>query len=194
MTTILLAAGLSSRMGKNKLLLEYNGKTIIENTLMSVLPLSDKVIVVTGFEKERMEEALRPYPVTFVYNDKFLNGQKESTLCGLREVDNDDFAILPGDLPLLSSANVESLFSALESSLIVRPLYKNIPGHPVCYKKENREKLLAFPGSMKDYLKNIGFKTISSEIGTIYDTDNPLRYEALLLCNSNLSILDGYID
>jgi len=33
MTTILLAAGLSTRMGKNKLLLEYNGKTIIENTI-----------------------------------------------------------------------------------------------------------------------------------------------------------------
>ena len=58
MTTILLAAGLSTRMGKNKLLLEYNGKTIIENTLVSVLSLSDKVIVVTGFEKERIEEVL----------------------------------------------------------------------------------------------------------------------------------------
>ena len=67
------------------------------------LYLKPATIVVIGFEKERIEEVLKPYPVTIVYNEKFLNGQKESTLCGLREVDNDDFAILPGDLPLLSS-------------------------------------------------------------------------------------------
>ena len=68
MTTIVLAAGLSSRMGQNKLLLPFKGSTILETTLKAIMPYSDRIIVITGHDKEKIEKLLRPYPIMFVYN------------------------------------------------------------------------------------------------------------------------------
>ncbi len=194
MTTILLAAGLSTRMGRNKLLLPFYDKTIIESTLLSVLPLSERVIVVTGNEREKIEELLSSYNVTFVFNEEYEKGQRGSTLKGLSAVDNDDFAVLPGDLPLLHGDDISLLFSALSTSSIVRPVYKDIPGHPVCYRRENLEKLLSFPGTMKEYLKKEGCTRIPSSIGTVFDADTPSRYEKLLVFNGDLSVLESDID
>ncbi len=194
MTTILLAAGLSSRMGRNKLLLPFRGRTVIEKTLSSVLEVSEKVIVVTGFERERIESLLSSYGVDFVYNPDYESGQRGSSMRGIEGVRDDDFAILPGDLPLLERSDITPLFSALESHSIVRPSYNSIPGHPVCYRKENREKLLSFEGTMKEYLKKEGIFNIPSSINTVYDTDTPEKYSALLIYNGNLSVLENNID
>ncbi len=194
MTTILLAAGLSSRMGRNKLLLPFNGRTIIENTLSTVLEVSDTVIVVTGFERKKIEDKLKEYDVEFVYNPEYGKGQRESTIKGIEAVQDDDFSILPGDLPLLAPSDIAPLFKALDKSSIVRPTYNSIPGHPVCYRKENKEKLLSFKGTMKEYLKKEGVLNIPSSINTVFDTDTPECYSELLVHNGNLSVFDDNID
>lgn len=194
MTTILLAAGLSSRMGRNKLLLPYNNKTIIESTLSALYGVSERIIVVTGYEREKVEDALKDYDVTFVFNRDYEKGQRGSTLKGLGEVDDDDFAILPSDLPLLKEDEIRVLFSSLSSSSIVRPVYKSIPGHPVCYRRENLKKLLSFPGTMKEYLKEEGFRAVPSPLSTVYDIDSPEKYTSLLIFNGDLSILERHID
>lgn len=194
MTTILLAAGLSSRMGRNKLLLPYNGKSVIEETLNAVLAASGRIIVVTGHEKERIEEKLCHYPVDFVHNSDYMKGQRSSTMRGIEAVEDDDFAILPADLPLLSEESVRMLYASLETSSIVRPVHASVPGHPVCYRKENREKLLHHTGTMKEYLKKEGVTEIPSPIGCVYDVDTPSRYDALLVSNGDLSVLERYID
>lgn len=193
MTTILLAAGLSTRMGRNKLLLPFKGKTIIENTLSSLIPFSDRIIVVTGFEKERIEKILKGYNCFFIYNKEYEKGQRGSSICGVREVKDDDFLIVPADLPLLSSVDIDKAIRELKNSKIVRLSHSGIPGHPVFYKKENQRNLLSFSGSMKDYLFAVGFKEIESSIGSVFDTDTKEKYEALLTCNTDLSILENYI-
>ena len=58
MTVIIPAAGLSERMGENKLLLPLDGKPLIHSTINAVLSYTDDVIVVIGHERERMEERL----------------------------------------------------------------------------------------------------------------------------------------
>ena len=194
MTTIILAAGLSSRMGRNKLLLPFSGMTIIEKTLYAVLPYSDRVIVVTGHEREKIENILGLYNVDFVYNPGFEGGQRGSTLIGIENVKDDDFSVLPSDLPLLEKSAVATLYSSLEQSSIVRPVYNGIPGHPVCYRKENREKLLHHTGTMKEYLKREGFLALPSPIGCVYDVDTPVRYSALSVFDGDPSILESYID
>lgn len=194
MTGIILAAGLSSRMGRNKLLLSFRDKTIIENTLAPVLEVAERVIVVTGFERERIEEKLENYDVEFVYNPDYEKGQKGSSLRGVEAVGDDDFLILPGDLPLIERGDIIPLLEALSAHSIVRPAFRTVPGHPVCYRKEHRTKLLSFEGSMKEYLIKEGFITIPSSINTVYDTDTRERYSDLLIYNGNLSILENNID
>lgn len=194
MTTILLAAGLSSRMGRNKLLLPYNGSTIIENTLSSVLEVSERVIVVTGFEREKIEDKLKKYRVEFVYNPDYEKGQRGSSIAGIKAIRDDDYAILPGDLPLLRADDIVPLIKALEEHSISRPVFHSIPGHPVCYRKENRDKLLSFEGTMKEYLKKEGIFNIPSSINTVYDTDTPEKYSSLLIYNGNPSVLENNIN
>ena len=194
MTTIVLAAGLSERMGRNKLLLPYKGEAIIVKTVRNALSFSDKVIVVTGNERERVEESLSSFPITFVYNENYIMGQRTSTIEGIKCVENDDFSILPGDLPLLGKEDALNLFEHLGNKGIARCAFKNTPGHPVAYKKEHREKLLAYPGTMKEYLRENGFMMVPSSLGSIYDIDTSDKYEALLESNGDLSILEGCSD
>ena len=190
MTTIVLAAGLSERMGKNKLLLPFRGEAIIAITVKNALSFSDRVIVVVGNEQERIRKALLGANVDFVFNKNYKEGQRTSALEGVKAVEDDDFSILPGDLPLLKKEDAINLFSKLNENSIVRCSFRNIPGHPVAYKKENRERLLAYPGSMKDYLKEMGFLSLPSSLGSIFDIDTPEKYQALLESDGNLSILE----
>lgn len=191
MTTIVLAAGLSERMGQNKLLLPFKNEAIINHTVRKALSFSHRVIVVVGNERDKIEESLSIFPVDFVFNSEYRKGQRTSVLAGVKAVVNDDFAVLPGDLPLLGEEDAAEAVNALNKSSIVRCSFKNIPGHPVVYRKENRERLLTYPGSMKEYLKETGFISLSSSLGVIYDIDTPPKYQALLESNGDLSILES---
>ena len=103
MTTILLLAGLSTRMGRNKLLLPYKGKALFEHPLAIAARHSDNVVCVLGYEKEKVKRILSSYDVTMKYNPDFEKGQRSSTMAGLEGI-CDDVAILPGDLPLLTGS------------------------------------------------------------------------------------------
>ena len=190
MTTIVLAAGLSSRMGQNKLLLPFKGSTILETTLKAIMPYSDRIIVITGHDKEKIEKLLRPYPIMFVYNRCYKDGQRSSSLLGVENVSDDDFMIIPGDLPYIKSSDIEGVQNMLSKSSISRAMHNEEPGHPVAYRKENREKLLAFPGTMKEYLEASGYAKFVASIGSILDVDTPSRYESLISSNNNPIILE----
>ena len=189
MTIIVLGAGLSRRMGENKLLLPYNGRTIIKSVITTALSFSDDVMVVLGYEKERMEEALSGLDVRKVYCPDYIEGQKTSTLCGIEQIRNDDFAIVPGDLPLLSYDDYAGTYEMLSDHSIARAVCSGIPGHPVMFRKEHREKLLGFSGSLKEYLAMYDIGRYNGSIGTVLDADTPQRYKAIVSGNRDLSVL-----
>ncbi len=179
MTVILLAAGLSRRMGENKLLLPFRGKTILSCSIENALGYSGSVIVVTGYEREKTEAIAREYPVRIIYAERYAEGQMQSSLKGI-EAAPADFAIVPGDLPLLSPDDYKETEELLQSYTIARPLYEGTPGHPVMYRKIHREKLLSFGGTMKEYLQLFDVGYSKGSIGTIADTDTPSDYATLL--------------
>lgn len=180
MTTILLAAGLSERMGRNKLLLPFRGKTIIESTLETVLSISDETIVITGHDRDALLPILRQYNVQIIHNIDYQKGQKGSSLLGVENVSNDDFAILPADLPLLEKSDIEGVYSLLDKYKTARAVYENIPGHPVAYRKNLREELLRFDGTMKEFVHKKTNGHYQASIGCVFDIDTPDRYESLL--------------
>ena len=54
---VILAAGFSSRMKRNKLLLPFKGRTVIENTVESFMNSEvDKIVIVLGNEKKEVRE------------------------------------------------------------------------------------------------------------------------------------------
>lgn len=179
MTTILLLAGMSARMGKNKLLLPYGNKTVLEYPLKIALRHSNEVICVTGFERERVEKVLSAYDVKIRYNPNFIDGQRGSTLLGLQDV-HDDAAILFGDLPLITSDDFEKGCRLVKEFPYCRPIYNGTPGHPVFIAKEKINGLVSDTRPFKEFLKDAGCRFYPGSLGTVFDVDTPERYELLI--------------
>ena len=186
MTTILLLAGLSRRMGRNKLLLPYKGRKLFEHTLEAAMKGSDRVICVTGNDRDKVEEILSDYDVEVRFNPDYENGQRGSTLAGLEGVD-DDVAILAGDYPLLTPEDIRAGFNMLKEHPSARPMYGDEPGHPVFLRSEMLKGLREDPRPFKVHLRELGIYRYQSSSACITDIDTPELYQALL--DDKLTIL-----
>ncbi len=180
MTVIVLAAGLSSRMGCSKLLLPYRGNPLIACTIGNILPYTDRIIAVTGHDADAVSEAIRGLHVRTVYAGNYMKGQKYSLLSGVEAAGDDDFAVLPGDLPLIGADDFAGTERALEGHEAARAMHSGIPGHPVMFRSRCRDGLLRFPGTMMEYMRTLDVGFHSGSIGCIYDIDTPERYRDLL--------------
>ena len=135
---IVLAAGRSSRMGPhNKLLETIDGKTIVARVVGAAISSgSDPVIVVTGFEADRIEAALRGLSVTFAHNAQFAKGMSSSIKAGLKAIpkDCDGALILLGDMPEVEASDIEALIAAFAGrEAICVPVRDGRQGNPVLW-------------------------------------------------------------
>lgn len=152
----ILAAGMSSRMGRNKLLLLYKEHTLIEEVLSQLLKSDlDEVIVVTGFEKERIEELIknkRKDEIKIVYNENFRLGRSESIKCAVRNISDRTDAILfmVGDKPTVRAELINRAIAEFKKKS-PEILYAKTPtgrGHPIIFSKKLFEELLKLSGDM----------------------------------------------
>lgn len=136
-TGVLLAGGYSSRAKTNKLLLEVNNKPLILNTINSIKPFVDRVLVVTGFYNDELYPLLNDVDV--VYNKDFHLGMFSSVLCGVKHCKG-DVLILPGDMTGITKETFESLLSS--NGEIRIPTYNGKTGHPLFLSHSMCELLL----------------------------------------------------
>lgn len=148
---IILAAGLSSRLGRNKLLLPMGSKPIVvwtvENALASPL---DEVIAVTGYQRESVEAALLHLPVRTVYNPHYAQGQSTSLKTGVRAASpwTECFVFFLGDQPLIGSEVVTALLERFRrnGAPLVVPVFAGKRGNPVLVSAKLRGELLSLTG------------------------------------------------
>ncbi len=143
---IVLAAGESKRMKTQKLLLPFNGKTMIETVIENISgSLVNKIIVVLGSDHEEILKALSHLPVKSCYNENYKQGMLSSVKCGVRALPEDYEAVLifPGDQPLIPSKVVNLIIEAYRRSDkgILIPTYKNKRGHPILIERKYRNKI-----------------------------------------------------
>jgi molybdenum cofactor cytidylyltransferase len=112
---IVLAAGLSTRMGQNKLLAPVGGKPLIRRTVEAVSASHvDPVIVVTGHQAGEIEQALANLRVRFVPNAHYAEGLSASLRAGLQAVPEsaDAALVLLGDMPEVKSGLLDRMLAA----------------------------------------------------------------------------------
>ncbi|MBZ9760790.1 molybdopterin-binding/glycosyltransferase family 2 protein [Mesorhizobium sp. CA8] len=135
---VLLAAGRSSRMGgPNKLLALFDGEPLVRRTASRALgSKAAATIVVTGHQRERVRSALSGLGVTVADNPDFAAGLASSLKAGIAKVAPDAAGalIVLGDMPGVSSRDLDSLIDAFRSSggrSVVRASHQGKRGNPV---------------------------------------------------------------
>jgi molybdenum cofactor cytidylyltransferase len=135
-TAIVLAAGMSSRLGRPKQLLDLGGKPLLQHALDTAegAPV-EEVIVVLGHRSEAIAAALRLGDRTRVaVNPNYGAGQSSSLHTGLRGADprSNAAVVLLGDQPLVRVDAVAAVVAAYRSGAgpVVQAGYGGRPGHP----------------------------------------------------------------
>ncbi len=133
---VVLAAGLSRRMGTPKMLLPW-GKTTVIGRVVAVLEQAglSEMIVVTGGARLQVEQALQGIRARKVFNPRFAESEMiESLQVGLAAVSSQAGAALVvlGDQPQIESEVVEAVLKLYfrEQPELVVPSYARRRGHP----------------------------------------------------------------
>lgn len=109
---IVLAAGRSTRMGRNKLLIEAGGERLVRRAVRAALEGGlEPVLVVLGHEAPLVAAALDGLPVTAVHAPRHALGLDASLDAGVGAVPADAAAavVLLGDMPLVTGEMVRAL-------------------------------------------------------------------------------------
>jgi molybdenum cofactor cytidylyltransferase len=144
---IVPAAGRSSRMGTQKLLLEFAGTTVIGHIVDQLLASRiDSINVVVGHQADRIADELTGRDVSIVANPNPREGMLSSVRCGLEALGPDCNAVLValGDQPTISATLVDRMIQALAigGKGIVVPVHDCRRGHPLLFRASYRDEIL----------------------------------------------------
>lgn len=188
---IVLAAGLSSRLGRYKLTLDIQGKTVIERCIEPMYDICSSIIVVGGHKYDLLCHILKRYrKVKLVFNENYTEGMFSSVKKGILQVQQDKFILTPGDYPIIKKETYLKLLS--DDNDIVVPVYKSIKGHPVLIKSRLIIKILSGEySSLREFINEKGFSTICTEDdGILLDIDTEENYKDLV---KRLSLANEHI-
>lgn len=143
---IILAAGESRRMGFPKMLLIFNGITMLENVIGNIKGSAiDHALVVLGAEKEALTELVSKTSVRYCINDNYKQGMLSSVKCGFRNLPSDFEAVLvfQGDQPFITPKVINRVIEGYRSSGkgIAIPVYKGRRGHPLLIDQKYRNEI-----------------------------------------------------
>jgi molybdenum cofactor cytidylyltransferase len=147
---VILAAGLSERMGKPKPLLKFKDKTFLEQIIF-VLKTSDvdAVTVVLGAQAETIEKSVDLSGTNVVINKDYKKGQLSSLIAAIKNTPEQTEAILLclADCPFITKDLVNSIivkFRQTDSPIIV-PVFNKERGHPTLFASSLFDQLLNAP-------------------------------------------------
>jgi len=182
---VVLAAGKSERMGRNKLLLKVRGKPLIE-LVLDALDTSkvDEIILVLGNKPWEIANAVRPQlnRIKLVVNESYEEGMTSSFKAGLKQIKHAEAAFLVlGDQLILEPKFLNVMIEAMQrpggKALIVSPIYKGKKGHPLLFSKNLFNEILNLKES--EVIRDVVHRhinqllTINQPKWTIMDIDTP---------------------
>ena len=139
---IVLAAGVGSRAGRNKLLVEdAEGKPLFLKAVEAAIKSkANPVFVVTGNQAAVMEEFLEDIDVNILYNPAYRSGVKTSLNLGLKSVPAfcDGVLILPADMPNIDAKFIDKLIAAFkkgQEKQLCMASWKGIKHNPIIWSK-----------------------------------------------------------
>jgi molybdenum cofactor cytidylyltransferase len=191
---IVLAAGLSSRMGAQKLLLPFGGKTVIGHIVDQLLASTiGNVHVVVGHQTSRISAELSGRAVSIVKNPNYRLGMLSSVRCGLKNLPEKCKAVMVvlGDQPSITAELIDQMlksFASIEKGILV-PLYKGKRGHPIIFSTQYRDEVMTgyanvgLRGLLQNHPDEV-FELKVSSASVLCDMDYPEDYHRELDSNN----------
>jgi len=187
---IVPSSGSSERMGRDKGLLEVEGRSFLQRTVAALAEGGcDPVLVVVADGEEALAaEAARVGAVVLLNPDPG-EGPITSLRIGLAALDGSvaGIAYLPVDHPMVRAETVGRLLDEARSSgaPLTVPIHQGKRGHPAIFAKQLFVELLdpALEGGARtvvhDHLADASLVEVDDE-GVVIDIDTPDAYEAVL--------------
>ena len=198
---VILAAGESSRMGRDKALLRWPpsgagsspGETFLSAAIRLFAPYVDVVLVVVGKNEQNLAPIVYANGASLIVNPDPDRGQFSSLKAGLQEVlsrGRDAAMITLVDRPPVRPETIQTLEAAFEQALhhrkwAVVPEYQGKHGHPVLAGREMMEAFLRAPDSSNarevEHANQavIDYLPVDDPLVTV-NVDTPEQYAALL--------------
>jgi len=184
---IVLAAGCSSRMGMQKLLLPFGQATVISHIVGQVTTsMVKKTYVVVGHQAQEVTRELAGSTALIINNKEYASGMLSSFRAGLRHISRQFSGILVvlGDQPTITSAIIDEMILASRATekKIVVPVYNGRRGHPIIISTEYRDAILSnyedvgLRGVLREHEDDV-FEVNVSNPAVCADMDYPADYQ-----------------
>lgn len=185
---VVLAAGLSRRMGRPKMALPWGNTTVIGRVVQVLAQVGvDEVVVVTGGAHEVVEAALADQPARVVFNPAYAEQEMAYSLkVGLETLPETVEAVLVvlGDQPQIQPEVVSGVidFFLQSKARLVAPSYQLRRGHPWLMARPVWSEILTLqpPHTLRDILNKLAGQILYYEVDTdsiLRDLDTPADYE-----------------
>jgi len=184
---IILAAGLSSRMGRFKPLLPLGDGTVLSACVGMFRGNGiEHIRVVTGSRAEAVAQAAGMLDAVAVYNPDCASGMYSSVCTGLKGLpaDVDRVFMLPVDIPLVRRETIGRLLAEFQGAKpdILYPRFRGERGHPPLISRSLLSDIFAHDGTggLRTVLEQheAGARDLDIvDSGTIHDLDYPEDYE-----------------
>ncbi len=184
---VIVAAGMSSRMGAFKPMLQI-GSISVAKRIVSTLQQAgaELVVVVTGNQADVLEKHLSRSGVVFIRNEDYASTQMfDSAKIGLDYIKDKCERILftPVDVPLFTARTVSELYNS-EADVVI-PVCGGDEGHPLLMRSSAVPVILSNDGGggLRGALNASGLQIEYIEVedeGVLYDMDTPSDYEELI--------------
>ncbi|MDQ1363540.1 MAG: molybdenum cofactor cytidylyltransferase [Pseudomonadota bacterium] len=178
---ILLAAGRSTRFGRDKLIEPLGDTCIAAQSALNLLPHVQSLTIVIAKDNHPLANRLENITSAIVSCAHSHQGMSASLICGIQHTMNSDgWLIALADMPFIQQDVYAKITSAAQQgNTIVVPRFQNQRGHPVFISKKFRGGLLQLQGDCgaRDLLRAHAHEIVSVEVsdaGILRDVDYPL--------------------
>lgn len=140
LSCVILASGLSRRMGTNKLLLKYKNQCIIENVLERVSGSKCFQEIIVVINDSSISDIINEYNVKTIWNENSAKGQSEAVKLGIKNLskNSEGVAFFVGDQPLITEEVIKKIsdeFLKEKKEFIIIPEHNGKRGNPVIFPK-----------------------------------------------------------
>lgn len=184
---VIVAAGMSSRMGEFKPMLNIGSISIAQRVVATFGQAGvDKTVMVTGYHAAALEKHLSGSGVVFLRNEDYQTTYMfDSARIGLGYVRDkcDRVLFTPVDIPLFTAATVRALLAS--GAELACPVCGGKRGHPLLMRASLIDRILtdSGEGGLRGALERSGAavtEVVVEDRGVLHDADTPEDYQTLL--------------